>query len=338
MNILCIQVHTPFFYALANALSEHIWFFVPSSYTLAWGPERPLPPNCHPITWEVAKGMIRKGEIDLYIISTLKQFMTQREDLPTIYIEHNYSPKIGEYHNVDDPSVIVMWKELADKTFRKVISPDGSFKVEYRVFPTYASFDALPYKGDKKQVLSVFKGMSIRPVVSRLPLWEEVTKDFPTVLAGRYNEDVRGNIGYADYEAIRKLYSESRVYFSTAPFWYMTATQEAFFTGMPVVILDRKAPFRNNKEVIKEDHPEVLKVKIKELLENKDKARRIGAKGREAYLKLLDREKVRKVWNEAFEEAILLYKERKKTLEGYRPLDFLLKNTNLSYLERTSEV
>lgn len=323
LNICAIQVHTPFFFAHASALSEHEWYFVPSSYTLAWGPERPLSKNCHVLTWKEAKE--RLSDFDVYIISTEEQLSYNREELPTIYLEHNFSPVQNLLHHMEDPSVPVMWKKKAEETFKK--RPN----VKYFVFPTYASFDALPWKGESKTVLTCLKGMSMRPLASGYPLWERVTKGLPRILAGRYNDDIRESIGYQDYEMIRRLYASSRVYFSASPFWYMTATQEALFTGMPVVTIDLEAPFQNEEEMIISQDPAYLRRRIEELLESPEECARIGKRGREKYLSLLSPEEVRRAWKKAIETSVTLYQDRKRVLDRYVPLKESLESLKRSF-------
>lgn len=315
MNILAIQVHTPFFYTLAKTLG-HEWYFIASSYTLPWGPERPLPKNCHVLTKKEAREYLRKGKIDLYIISTEEQFLFNREDVPTLFIEHN--PTIGRKpHYMDDSSVSVMWPRQSDATWSK------EKKVNYHIYPDLTLFNPLKYNGRDRKVIQVCKGFGTRPEASGIETWHKVTREFPREVAGRYNEDIEEGIGYLDYNQIRRYYANSRVYFDTKIFWHSTSVQEALYTGMPIVTVDTKAPFRDS-EMIKSRDPEYLRKSLEELLDNLEYSKELGAKGKKAYLKSFPLEEWKRAWGLGFQKALELYDERKKHLEKFASLDSLL--------------
>jgi len=317
VKILVVQVHTPFFYTLS--MVGHEWWFVPASYTMAWGPERPMPKNCHAITWKEARKKLKQGFFDLYILSTEEQWQLNREDLPTLYIEHNPT-LVKKIHHVDDPTVPVVWNPISNATWKK--RKNGT----YIVYPPYLAFSPLKYKGIDPTIIQVCKGFAKRPLATGIDVWNIVTKGLPKKLAGRFNEDLDGNIGYQDYKQIRSLYANSRVYFDTKIHWYSSAVQEAMYTGMPIVTIDTNIPFKNEEECIVGTKDTYLRKWLQRLLKEPELAREIGAKGRKAYYNKYRFEPYKMVWKRALRRAVELYNDKIEDLQSYPTLDRLLKD------------
>lgn len=263
--------------------------------------------------------MIRRRQIHLYIISREEQFILEREDLPTIFVEHNPTIEKTE-HFMDDKSIQVMWNAKGNNTWKKQKG------ISYLVYPDIVSFPSLKYNGRKKEIIQVCKGMERRPIASGLDTWREITDGLPCKIVGRFNEGMDESIGYLDYKGMRRLYADSRVYLDTKLYWHSTAVQEALLTGMPVVTTDLTAPFKNEKEIIKSRDTVYLRKRIKELLSNPKECKEIGERGRKAYLSRLPTKEWKRVWELGFVGAIDLYKKRKRDLVKDIPLDRLLSN------------
>ena len=294
MNIFVYNVHTPFFYTLSSI--GHKWYS-PVSWDAG---QRPKPKNFYDVAEEEVDTLIKKGCFDIQILSTPQQFNNRRRNLPTIYIEHNTQELIRP-HDVTDSNVVVMWGERAAKTWIKRLG------FTYIIYPRFIKYNARDYVGDDKVVLTVCNEFKQRNWCCGHSKWEEVSKSFPRMVVGIKNEALGENVGFKDFGRLREIYSHSRVYFDTRICWNTTAAQEAILTGMPFICTDADAPLENEEEIIKSKNPEYLKQRIIELLDDVDKCKALGERGRKALLKQFSFEDFKSAWCEGLEKAVEKY-------------------------------
>ncbi len=318
LNILAVQVHTPFFYSLSQI--GHNWYFIPSSYTHAWGKERPLPDNCFALNREEGYELVDNDEIDVYIISTKGQYDNERLDVPTVFIEH--CPTIDKLrHHVIDKSVPVVMNSGAYDTWYKWK------EITYFKNIDYNYYKPLEYNGNDELVFTACKGFSQRPKASNKGVWEQITNGFDRELAGRYNEDLPYSIGYLDYNEMRNKYSNSRLYLNTTLIHNTTSVQEALYTKTPVVNYNDNLPYKNEKEMVYSKDIDYLRDWIEKLLDDKELATDIGEAGYERYKKSISLIKYTKLWNKILKASIDLYEEKESELSEFKPIDVLVEET-----------
>lgn len=180
------------------------------------------------------------------------------------------------------------------------------------------------YTGVLPKVLTVAQSMKERNQFCGYEIFREVTEGYPRNLYGTQskNPDLTPMddplwCGQLSFEDLKKAYRENRVYFYTGtyPASYTLNFIEAFMTGIPIVAIGKMLadiklfPDTDTYEVHEiiengvngyvSDSIEDLRSYIDFLLQNPEKAKEIGKKGREKAIELFGKENVKKQW-EAF--------------------------------------
>lgn len=145
----------------------------------------------------------------------------------------------------------------------------------------------------------------------------KATEGFSRVIFGPSNEDSGISGGMLPYEDLKAAYRHHRVYFYTGtyPASYTLNFVEALMTGIPVVAIGPKLAnlrifqgstyevhkiIENGVNGFCSDYPDELQRNIRFLMDNPDKAKEMGDKGRETAIKLFGKETIKQSWEDFF--------------------------------------
>jgi glycosyltransferase involved in cell wall biosynthesis len=223
----------------------------------------------------------------------------------------------------DVESMLVVPKLAGTKLVR--YSPEESGIVGYlgadAVIRFYKDKDEFScWDGSVPAVMTVAQGMKTRGGDGTWCNYEtfmRATEGFARVIFGPNNEDSGIGGGMLMYEDLKAAYRHHRVYFYTGtyPASYTLNFVEALMTGIPIVAIGEKLANLNifggqTYEVHKiiehgvngfcSNYIDELQRNIKYLMDNPDKAKEIGDRGRETAIKLFGKETVKKDWEKLF--------------------------------------
>ncbi len=210
-------------------------------------------------------------------------------------------------------------KEMKDKGLMIVRYSPKEEKI-----PWYCGSDALirfykdpdeftGWNGREKRVVTVAQSMKNREGACNFKAFLAATEPFERRLYGMGNENSGLIGGVLDYESLKEVYRNNRVYFysGTQPASYTLNFIEAMMTGIPIVALgpkhcNRDYPEQETYEVHEiiqdgvngfwSDNIEELKARIQLLLDNEELARTIGQAGRETAIKLFGKQTIMEQW------------------------------------------
>lgn len=186
------------------------------------------------------------------------------------------------------------------------------------VRPIVDSTEFSGWTGEEEAVLTVNKWITRGGgAVCSFNEYCAITKNLPRSLYGQGNGDVEFSKGELNYQELKSAYQNHRVFLSMgtkpAPFTY--TFMEALMTGCPVVTL---GPLRGNSSYAKtyeaykfiengvdgfwSDDVTELRYHLLSLLNDKDLADKISAKGRMKALSLFDRSVAERTWRDFFNE------------------------------------
>lgn len=175
------------------------------------------------------------------------------------------------------------------------------------------------YTGGINAVMTVCQSMKQRGIFCGYDIMRNVFESFASVVFGPGNEEIDCWGGLLTYDELKKAYQNHRVYFYTGtyPASYVLNFMEAFMTGIPIVAIGRGLaniklfPDTDVYEVDKiisngingyvSDDIEELKGYIQLLLNDPEKAKEIGQKGRETAIELFGKEKIKAEWKAFFD-------------------------------------
>jgi hypothetical protein len=169
------------------------------------------------------------------------------------------------------------------------------------------------WNGKLKQVITVAQSMKKREPFLKYNIFEKVTRNFPRKLYGFNNDDVSFWGGALNYEELKQVLRENRVfvYTGTYPAPYTLAYIEALMTGIPIISIGQSLAGFNTFEVPSliengvngfwSDSLLELRKYVSMLLEDYDLAKRISTEGRKRAIELFGKEKIKEEWRAFFE-------------------------------------
>jgi hypothetical protein len=272
-----------------------------------------------------------KGDYSQPLILTKEQ--VEPFDILIFMHEPSYSQPLiwNNWENIKHKKVIYrsigQSSRLVEKSLKEM-KEKGLLVVRYspreEKIPWYCGSDALirfykdenefaNWNGRDLRVATIAQSMKDRETACNYKAFLQATEPFERRLYGFGNGNT-GLIGGAlEYEELKQVYRNNRVYFytGTQPASYALNFIEAFMTGIPIVALGPKHCNRDYPEqetyevheIIKDgvngfwsDNIEELRARIKSLLESEELARTIGQAGRETAIKLFGKEKIKNDW------------------------------------------
>jgi hypothetical protein len=136
------------------------------------------------------------------------------------------------------------------------------------------------YRGEVRGVLQVCNRLRERGVIMGWNVYDTVCRNLPNLVIGE-NPGIAASRMSKDWEDLKEQLRSHRVYLYTPVYpyedGYNLALLEAMATGMPIASLRHvTSPVRDGIEGVVADNPEELREKIVELLDNPEKAARLG--------------------------------------------------------------
>jgi hypothetical protein len=306
LNILIWHIHGSYLNTLARI--EHNWYLPvkpgkPEGYG-GRGPTFDLPPYVR----EVPAEEVRRLRLDLIIYQTPKNLTEDAEEilspeqrrLPSIYLEHN-TPKpsaVDTRHPVDDPNIL-----LAHVThYNQLMWDNGRTPTRVIEHSVAISPDAI-YRGERPRGVTVVNGMRQRPRIAGYDLFERARQRVPLDLVGMRTEEL-GGLGDIPYRELHTRLGEYRFLFSPIRYTSLPlAVIEAMTLGMPVVALattELPTVITNGETGYVSCDVAWLLERMRGLIEDPDKARRLGANAREVARERFGLERFIRDWNAAF--------------------------------------
>jgi len=306
LNILIWHIHGGYLTALAQL--DHNWYLPTrpdgADGYCGRGTNSTLPDYVR----EVPAERVRELDLDLVIYQTPKNYFEDQfellspaqQRLPKIYLEHN-TPRphpTDTPHPIDDPNVL-----LVHVTHYNHLMWDNRRTPTVVIEHSVAIDPSIRYRGERRQGITVINEIQRRARIAGYDLFLEAREALPLTIAGMKSEAL-GGLGDIHYSVLHRQVAEYRFLFSPMRYTSLPlAVVEAMMIGMPVVAL----PTTELPTVVENGVTGFLAyelgdliARMRELLDNPDLARRLGARAREVALDRFGRERFVRDWNSAF--------------------------------------
>jgi len=287
MRLVLSNVHTPYLYSLCRIGIPILSLLeVPTDWQRWNSAERPKPSNLS----EIHVTEYKKERGDIFIAQTPSQInFFKRFSGPKVYIEHNRQMGV-RYHYAPRDFYTVFVGEHVKETW---IPSHNRWSVIEVGIPD----EFFEYNGRNKEVLSVVHHWQERDWCCRFSLWRRVTQNLPVRIVGKnpFSKPAK------DWNELRRIYAESRVYFHTTISFTCMALREALVSGMPVVTTLQNIPFENEKEILVGRNEIELREKLLQTLDNLELCKEIGKNARRKALSLFNIDTFVSKWREVLE-------------------------------------
>ncbi len=220
-----------------------------------------------------------------------------------------------------------LWIENKLRPYRQQGVKIVRYSPKEATIPGYVGGDAMirfykdpeefgPWHGKEKKVITIGQSMKARSDFCGYDYFEEATRGLPRFLIGPRNDDVTEmDHGQASYEGLKNALRNARAYFYTGtyPASYTLNFMEAWITGIPVVAVGKKlgsSPYekgqdtyevpdliKNGKNGFYSDDIQELRNYVKVLLDDHEKAKKIGQEGRRSAVKHFGKSNAEEGWN-----------------------------------------
>lgn len=174
------------------------------------------------------------------------------------------------------------------------------------------------YNGNINDVVTLGQSLAKRAEFCNYDVFDQATTSFSRSIYGSDNQDIPGWKGQPDYEGLKKMLRDHRVFFytGTQPASYTLGFIEAFMTGIPIVAIGNEI---GNSMFLKEqdtyevpdiiqngingfcsDNIPELREYVERLLNNSAFAKQIGDAGRKTAIELFGKDVIREQWKNFF--------------------------------------
>jgi glycosyltransferase involved in cell wall biosynthesis len=286
LKLLTWHVHGGYLNALAQI--DHDWYLPlkpgrPDGYS-GRGNYSTLPNNLR----EVPAEQVRDLDLDVIIFQSPKNYQDDQFEilsaaqrrLPHIYLEHN-TPRphpTDSRHLVDDPNLL-----LVHVTHYNRLMWDSGRTPTTVIEHSVAIDPAVRYRGERAQGITVINEIERRGRIAGHDLFLHAREQVPLTIAGMQSTDL-GGIGDIHYSQLHRRVAEYRFLFSPMRYTSLPlAVIEAMTIGMPVVALaTTELPSVIDTGITGYLSCELdeLITHMRDLLDNPNLARRIGANAR----------------------------------------------------------
>ena len=276
---------------------------------------RPLPPGWRLLTPEQADACLREGAYDLALAHNVSDYIDfNRYDLPKILVIHvSLTGRIlDEKSTVDRETYVADVARLLEMTGGRLVFISEAKKRDWglpgEVIPHGLDpADYPPYTGEEPRILRVANHLRERDALLDYRAHAEISRGFPLTLIGE-NPGIPGARMSRSWDDLKALYRSHRLYLYTAvegrEDGYNLAMLEAMAAGMPVVTTAHSStPIRDRVNGLVSEDPERLRAGIRELLEDVEAARSLGAAARETVEREFSAEAFARRWTALFAAA-----------------------------------
>lgn len=306
LNILIWHIHGSYLNALARI--EHNWYLPikpgrPEGYG-GRGPTFDLPPYVREVPAEEARNL----DLDLIIFQTPKNYHEDQYEilsaaqrrLPRIYLEHN-TPQphpTDSRHPVDDPEIL-----LVHVTHYNRLMWDNGRTPTVVIEHSVAIDPQASYRGAIPQAITVINMLQRRGRIAGYDLFLQARERIPLTAVGMGTEAL-GGLGDIPYRDLHRRVADYRALFSPIRYTSLPlAVIEGLLIGMPVVALattELPTVIEHGVTGYVSCDLETLIGHLRELLDDHDLARRIGANARAMARERFGIERFARDWNNAF--------------------------------------
>jgi len=277
---------------------------------------RPVPENMRLVHLHAALERLRAGFYDRVIAHNFEDLLAVRDcGVPIILVFHNkLTTEIALSRTpVDRKAYLQQAQRLMGSLpdLRLVfVSPakqlDWGFEGRV-ILPGIDPGDYSGYAGDEPRVLRVGNGLKERDLMLGWSAQERILEGIPSTVVG-LNSSLPESILPTSWDELRSLLVHHRVFLNTTlpPYedGYNLAMLEAMATGMPVVsIANSSSPIEDGVNGFVSADEGVLRERILELLQDRERAIAIGRKARETVLERFPIDRFLSAWREVLEEG-----------------------------------
>jgi hypothetical protein len=306
LNMLIWHIHGSYLNSLARI--EHNWYLPtkpgrPEGYG-GRGPTFDLPPYVR----EVPAEAVRDLDLDLVIYQTPKNYFDDgpeilsaaQRQLPAIYLEHNTprSDPVATPHPIDDPNML-----LVHVTHFNRLMWDNQRTPTMVIEHSVAIDPAARYTGDLASGIVCVNGMEKRPRIAGFDIFQQLRAQLPLTAVGMGTEAFAG-LGDVPYRDLHRRMAAYRFLFSPMRYTSLPlAVIEALTIGMPVVALattELPTVIEDGVNGFVSCNIERLMENMRQLLDDRALAQRIGANGRALAQERFGMERFAQDWNRAF--------------------------------------
>ncbi|MDZ4860392.1 MAG: glycosyltransferase [Candidatus Hydrogenedentes bacterium] len=341
-HVLTFNFHEPYLCLMAKAgLRITVGLYEKPPYARAWQTKfRPIPPNIAFAEETIWRQDLRASKYDVVIAhNEMNAANIIDAQVPCILVCHNRRTFLETTVSGDQEQGKLAYEKLLARLREKFSfvfiseSKRRDYGLDGAVIPPGIDADAYGgYTGDTKEVLRVGNAMRTRDLMFDVDFQEKVCADFPNRIVGedgampnaRPSRDFEDLLGC--YRSLRCLLHVTREAFEDG---YNLAMLEAMACGMPVVSLaNATSPITDGTDGFTSRDPDVLRTRIRSLLEDRDLARTIGARGRETVASHFPMDAFVEKWRTTIEQAIERHNgrptHRKQDLEVIPRLNVVL--------------
>lgn len=174
------------------------------------------------------------------------------------------------------------------------------------------------WTGEKEKVITMGQSIKRRGEFCHWDIFDKATKGFPRLVFGAENQDIPEWGGQLEYEEMKQVFRENRVFFytGTQPASYTLTLIETMMMGMPIVAIGAalgNSMFQNEQDTYEVDSILVNEVSglhadtiedltehVKRVLTDYSFAKRLSREGRQRAVELFGKEKIKKQWEDFF--------------------------------------
>ena len=306
LRVLTWHIHGSYLYYLAHARHD---FFVPVK------PERPdryrgLPAG--PFAWpenlyEVPAEQVRGLELDCVLTQTRENWLEDRFELladdqlrlPRVHLEHDPPREhpTDARHPVDDPDALLVHVT----PFNALMWDSG--RTQTRVIEHGVTVpDGVRYTGELDRGLALVNNLPLRGRRVGRDVFLRVRDSVPVDLAGIGSEEL-GGLGDIPHDRLPAVQVRYRFLFNPIRYTSLAlAVCETMMLGMPVVALattEYATAIENGVSGYVDTNVETLIDRMRELLADRDEARRLGEGARRRALERFSLDRFVRDWDEA---------------------------------------
>ena len=308
LRILTWHVHGNYLYYLSQSNAE---FFLPveagrngfggRGRTFAFGP------NVH----DVPADQVRDLSVDLVLYQTQTNYVRDRDilsyqqrELPSIYLQHDppWNHPTNETHWVNDPEVLLVHVTH----FNELMWDNSSSPTRVIEHGVLIPRD-VTYEGHIPQGIVVINNLASRGRMLGRDIFECVRKQVPLELVGMAASEL-GGWGEIQPHDLARFEANYRFFFN--PIRYTSlglAVCEAMALGMPIIGLattEMAATIENGVTGYIGTNVEELIVRMRELLEDHDLARKLGRAAADYARERFCIRRFASAWEDAFEMVV----------------------------------
>ncbi len=308
-RVLTFNWHEGYIYLLAKTGFDFDVVELWKGGRFGWIKEfRPVPENCRLIPEEEGLNNLQLGKYDAVICHNTIDFSKVSEfPLKKIVVHHNnFFVETGIYDEKKRQETLKKLRDIYNDTKNLIlvfVSPmkkeDWTLEGEV-ILPGIDLDEYSGYRGDIEKILRVGNGLKERDIMMGFTIQEKIVKGLPSTVLG-LNPSIKNAVMPGGWNEYREYLKSHRLYLNTTVYpyedGYNLAMLEAMATGMPVVsIANPSSPIEDGVNGYISEDEDYLHERIRELLNNPEKAKSLGKKARETVRELFPIERFIESW------------------------------------------